>query len=211
MEQILIIQDSGELSALLRAHYASVRAGGLEDTRRAMVAQTFRAAVLDQEGGSEAEAILAALRDADPDVAVVLITAARVGAGSASADVHAWETLARPLNAEALRFAMRRAIEHTELVRENRTLRGQLVRREDAGGEVPQNGNGTHLHWITSLPPRLDLRGLLSSVEKSVIQRTLEATRGAQAEAARRLGLSRSDLSYKLAKYELRKTAERQL
>jgi DNA-binding NtrC family response regulator len=53
----------------------------------------------------------------------------------------------------------------------------------------------------------LNLRDLLSNVEKSVIQRTLETTRGAQAEAARRLGLSRSDLSYKLAKYELRKPA----
>jgi len=42
-------------------------------------------------------------------------------------------------------------------------------------------------------------------VEKSLIERTLQSTRGAQAEAARRLGLSRSDLSYKLLKYELRK------
>jgi DNA-binding NtrC family response regulator len=210
MEQILIMQDNGELGDLLSADYAVVRAGGLEDTRRSVIGQNFRAAVLDREGGSEAEAILAALHDADPDLAVVLVTGERVGAGSANADMHAWETMARPLNAEALRFAVRRAIERTELVRENRALRGLLGRPEDAGGEVPQNGNGAHLHWITSLPPRLDLRGLLSSVEKSVIQRTLEATRGAQAEAARRLGLSRSDLSYKLAKYELRKTAERQ-
>jgi len=42
-------------------------------------------------------------------------------------------------------------------------------------------------------------------VEKSLIERTLQSTGGAQAEAARRLGLSRSDLSYKLLKYELRK------
>jgi DNA-binding NtrC family response regulator len=49
------------------------------------------------------------------------------------------------------------------------------------------------------------LREFLGGVEKAVIQKTLEATQGAQAEAARRLGLSRSDLSYKLSKYELRK------
>jgi DNA-binding NtrC family response regulator len=49
------------------------------------------------------------------------------------------------------------------------------------------------------------MRSFLAAVEKSLIERTLQATRGAQAEAARRLGLSRSDLSYKLLKYELRK------
>jgi DNA-binding NtrC family response regulator len=55
------------------------------------------------------------------------------------------------------------------------------------------------------LPSSFDLRTFLSTVEKSLIERTLQSTRGAQAEAARRLGLSRSDLSYKLLKYELRK------
>ncbi len=69
------------------------------------------------------------------------------------------------------------------------------------------NGNAGHanLNWIEGLPPSFDLRDLLSTVEKTLIERTLQSTRGAQAEAARRLGLSRSDLSYKLLKYELRK------
>lgn len=77
-------------------------------------------------------------------------------------------------------------------------------------GELMQpqgNGNAGHanLSWIENLPPSFDLRNLLSTVEKTLIERTLQSTRGAQAEAARRLGLSRSDLSYKLLKYELRK------
>jgi len=69
------------------------------------------------------------------------------------------------------------------------------------------NGSGSQatLGWIQTMPQSFDLRSLLSTVEKTLIERTLEATRGAQAEAARRLGLSRSDLSYKLLKYELRK------
>jgi DNA-binding NtrC family response regulator len=71
------------------------------------------------------------------------------------------------------------------------------------------NGNGStghaNLNWIEALPPSFDLRDLLSRVEKTLIEKTLQSTRGAQAEAARRLGLSRSDLSYKLLKYELRK------
>jgi DNA-binding NtrC family response regulator len=72
------------------------------------------------------------------------------------------------------------------------------------GGENGREGQMS-LGWIESLPPSFDLRAFLSTVEKSLIERTLQSTRGAQAEAARRLGLSRSDLSYKLLKYELRK------
>jgi DNA-binding NtrC family response regulator len=53
------------------------------------------------------------------------------------------------------------------------------------------------------LPETLDLREFLTSLEKALIQRALDATKGAQAEAARRLGLSRSDVSYKLGKHNI--------
>ena len=51
------------------------------------------------------------------------------------------------------------------------------------------------------LPEVDDLRNFLAEVEKTLILRTLKSTNGAQAEAARRLGISRSDLGYKIAKY----------
>jgi sigma-54 dependent transcriptional regulator, flagellar regulatory protein len=54
------------------------------------------------------------------------------------------------------------------------------------------------------MPQAFDLRLFLNELEKAFILRVLSATSGAQAEAARRLGVSRSDLSYKLAKYGLR-------
>ncbi len=57
------------------------------------------------------------------------------------------------------------------------------------------------------LPDTLDLRLFLSTLEKAVIERALK-TSGAQAEAARRLGLSRSDLSYKLGKFQLKNPAQ---
>lgn len=75
---------------------------------------------------------------------------------------------------------------------------------------APSSGNGhasTNMGWMETLPASFDLRNLLSTVEKTLIERTLQSTHGAQAEAARRLGLSRSDLSYKLLKYELRKVS----
>jgi DNA-binding NtrC family response regulator len=51
------------------------------------------------------------------------------------------------------------------------------------------------------LPEVSNLRNFLMEVEKALIVRTLKATAGAQAEAARRLGISRSDLGYKITKY----------
>jgi len=57
-------------------------------------------------------------------------------------------------------------------------------------------------------PQILDLRITLSDIEKALVLRALEATGWAKAEAARRLGLSRSDLSYKLDKYGLRSSLE---
>jgi transcriptional regulator with GAF, ATPase, and Fis domain len=52
----------------------------------------------------------------------------------------------------------------------------------------------------------LDLREFLTALEKALIERALKATSGSQAEAARRLGLSRSDVSYKLSKHSIRGT-----
>jgi transcriptional regulator with GAF, ATPase, and Fis domain len=51
------------------------------------------------------------------------------------------------------------------------------------------------------LPEVDDLRSFLAEVERALIIRALKSTNGAQAEAARRLGVSRSDLGYKIAKY----------
>ena len=174
-----------------------------------MSTQRFRAAVLVRGHEADTGILLTAMQEADPDLAVVLVPQSASDSGRPPADVAVWESVPQ-FSPESLRCAVRRASQHTELSRENRALRSQIEPRKNASGDTPHNGNGTnavHLQWISSLPPRFDLRELLSSVEKGVIQRTLAATRGAQAEAARRLGLSRSDLSYKLAKYELRKPA----
>jgi transcriptional regulator with GAF, ATPase, and Fis domain len=50
------------------------------------------------------------------------------------------------------------------------------------------------------------LTALLEQSEKELIMQTLTATNGVQAEAARRMGLSRSALAYKLTKYGIRAT-----
>ena len=54
-----------------------------------------------------------------------------------------------------------------------------------------------------SLPEDFHLRSTLASWERRIIEQTLTKTNGSKTEAARRLGLSKSDLSYKLSKYGL--------
>jgi two-component system response regulator HydG len=62
--------------------------------------------------------------------------------------------------------------------------------------------------WTEALPEVSDLRGFVTEIEKALIRRALRDAGGTQAQAARRLGLSRSDLGYKLTKYALSAPAD---
>ncbi|HYL13331.1 MAG TPA: sigma-54 dependent transcriptional regulator [Terriglobales bacterium] len=76
--------------------------------------------------------------------------------------------------------------------------------RPGAAGADRSRGNGGHATPMEGLPQPFDLSEFLDQTEKELIVRTLASTGGAQAEAARRLGLSRSALAYKLTKYGIR-------
>jgi DNA-binding NtrC family response regulator len=68
--------------------------------------------------------------------------------------------------------------------------------------------SGASQNWIDLVPGILNLPEFLSEAEKTLIERTLKETSGAQAETARRLGISRSHLAYKISKYHLKPTPE---
>jgi DNA-binding NtrC family response regulator len=73
-------------------------------------------------------------------------------------------------------------------------------------GSVPSNRTGresTIEQLAAQLPEQLDLRELLAKLERLLIDRAISSSNGVQAEAARRLGLSRSDLGYKISKYSI--------
>lgn len=59
-----------------------------------------------------------------------------------------------------------------------------------------------------SFPEEFDLRGLLAEWEREAIVQMLKRTRGGKAEAARRLGLSKSDMTYKLTKFGITASGE---
>lgn len=77
---------------------------------------------------------------------------------------------------------------------------------EDAASGAPEAGKLDD--WLDTLGERNDLRETLTEVERRLVTRTLAASDGVQAEAARRLGLSRSDLSYKLRRLGLAATRD---
>ena len=77
----------------------------------------------------------------------------------------------------------------------------QIAEAAAVGG----NGDKGSLQFpVVPATKSFDLTALLEQTEKDLILRTLSATGGAQAEAARRMGLSRSALAYKLTKYGIR-------
>ncbi|MGE5346248.1 MAG: sigma-54-dependent transcriptional regulator [Acidithiobacillales bacterium] len=83
---------------------------------------------------------------------------------------------------------------------------GPELRPEDfplSVGDEPAGGN------LASGPPGVppatfDLKGTLEDVERELLKRALAAAKGVRAEAARRLGISRSDMAYKIRKYALK-------
>jgi DNA-binding NtrC family response regulator len=71
-------------------------------------------------------------------------------------------------------------------------------------GAAPVNSSGAEFtieQLAAQLPEQFDLREMLAKLERSLIERAIISSGGVQAEAARRLGLSRSDLGYKVGKY----------
>ncbi len=93
---------------------------------------------------------------------------------------------------------------------------GEQITPENFPVSAPRSPNGvaprisaeiTPAQLADMIPETQNLREFLAALEKAVIQRALKITEGAQAEVARRLGMSRSDLSYKLGKHRIKDSA----
>jgi DNA-binding NtrC family response regulator len=62
---------------------------------------------------------------------------------------------------------------------------------------------------VDQMPAQLNLRETMLQLERTLIARSLDLSGGVQAEAARRLGLSRSDLGYKIGRLGLTASVEK--
>ena len=83
----------------------------------------------------------------------------------------------------------------SELQPEDFPLQQAFTHANTAGNEL------TIEELAAQLAEHLDLRDVLSRLEKALMERALGSAGGVQAEAARRLNISRSDLGYKMSKY----------
>ncbi len=102
-----------------------------------------------------------------------------------------------PGNVRELRNAIERAciLAGTTIGAEDLALR--TVRTTDAAD--PTDPLGTYL---AALPSPLSLKQTLAEIETRLLQRALQNAAGVRAEAARQLGISRSDMTYKLQRLE---------
>jgi len=78
--------------------------------------------------------------------------------------------------------------------------------QSSAAASRPADAEMTIEELAALLPKRIDLREVLSRFERALLERALGMTNGVQAEAARHLEISRSDLGYKVTKYALSTT-----
>ena len=106
-----------------------------------------------------------------------------------------------PGNVRELRNLIERAC---ILTREQEIDPSDVVLASEEQSSHIDNGSEDYLQrWFTTLPPNVELRNTLEEIERELIVRALRAAHGVQAEAARTLALSRSDVAYKIKKYAL--------
>ncbi len=110
------------------------------------------------------------------------------------------ESYAFPGNIRELANLLERALilgRGAELQPEDFPLESSTLAPASPGAELTIEQLGKQL------PEQLDLRDTLARLERTLIERAIGASGGVQAEAARCLGLSRSDLGYKVSKYSI--------
>ena len=208
MGKILVVDGEASVrrtlaSVLYQDQHEVREVSGVEEARRCLVNDDFDVVYTNQvlaDGGGLA--LVEAVRGADQIVSFVLLTLpGTVQFALESMRQGISDFLLKPFQPELVRASARRACERTRLQRENKILRS-AVARMDGNGTGAQESSTPLIP--SALPPSFDLTALLERAERELIVRMLLAAGGTQAEAARRMGLSRSALAYKLNKYGIR-------
>jgi len=135
MARILIVDDEANMRRILAAllhgdGHAVTGAGGAREALAAVAAGPFDLVITDQKmGDGTGLDVLAACRDADPALPVVLLTAfATIDLAVDALRLGAFDFLTKPFSPEAVRAVVARAVERIGLRRENRLLKGELDR-----------------------------------------------------------------------------------
>ena len=139
MARILIVDDESSMRRILASNlrldqHQIWEAEGVETARRALLANMFDAVITDQKmPDGEGLSVLAAAHESDPSVSVVVLTAVATIEFAVESMRHgAFDFLTKPFQPEVVRASIRRAVEHTQLVRENSVLKDRMVCLEGA-------------------------------------------------------------------------------
>ena len=97
---------------------------------------------------------------------------------------------------------LRNLLERAHILSRSEEIAASDLPIEIRKSATPEKAMGIR-EWIETLPATVDLRELITLFERGLLERAMERANGVQAEAARMLGLSRSDMGYKVAKYAI--------
>jgi DNA-binding NtrC family response regulator len=98
---------------------------------------------------------------------------------------------------------LRNLLERAHILGHREEIAADELPVDDRGYTAPEPQKMEMRDWLRTLPASIDLREMLTAFERGLIERALEQANGVQAEAARMLGVSRSDIGYKVAKYAI--------
>jgi two-component system, NtrC family, response regulator HydG len=142
MGRILIVDDELHMRRILASNlrqenHEVIEAGGVTDARRALLEESLDAVITDQKmSDGEGLDVLAAARETAPALSVVFLTAfATVELAVVGMRRGAFDFITKPFVPEVLLATARRAIEHTQLLRENGRLR-EAVGRLEGSSEI---------------------------------------------------------------------------
>jgi DNA-binding NtrC family response regulator len=136
MPPVLLVEDRDSLRSMLRS---TLEAEGFEvaeapdgaTATAALASGRFSAVVTDLRlPGKDGHAVLAAARDADPDLPVIVMTAYGTVEDAVGAMKHgAFDFIAKPVDPDHLVLLLRRAMERRALLEENLLLREEFAER----------------------------------------------------------------------------------
>jgi len=183
--RVMVVDDDAETLALLREvvakeGYEVESAEDAETALRRLGEWQPELVITDiHMPGMDGLALLAALREKEPDIPVVLLTA--YGSLKTAVDAikaGAFDYLSKPFVVDDIRLVVRRALEHKKLVRENRSLRGQLRERYRFDNLVGSSGRMVEVYKLVARVAETDSTVLIqgeSGTGKELIARAIHA------------------------------------
>ena len=147
MTRLLIVDDEAAVRQLLRSILEDLpseilEANGVSQACKALASRDIDVIVTDQQmpDGTGLE-VLAAARESDPAIPVILLTGvATIQLAVDAMKAGAFDFLTKPFQVDQVLAVVRRAAERSSLFRENESLKGQVRRLSPAGQLVGPSG-----------------------------------------------------------------------